>query len=134
MNKFYLNQIRVQLKCHKNDTGKVGFSRIGYDYSFNYELPKDEWVKLEIKGYANKAELYVNGELVDTLAKNATGGKYATLTLPLERIGSKTTSFKGIIDNLEISTTGSQSDDTDYTKVDSSNFTVSTDNENPQAG
>ncbi len=122
------------IKMSQKDTGKVGFSRIGYDYSFNYELPKDEWVKLEIKGYANKAELYVNGELVDTLAKNATGGKYATLTLPLERIGSKTTSFKGIIDNLEISTTGSQSDDTDYTKVDSSNFTVSTDNENPQAG
>lgn len=122
------------IKMPQKDTGKVGFSRIGYDYSFNYELPKDEWVKLEIKGYANKAELYVNGELVDTLAKNATGGKYATLTLPLERIGSKTTSFKGIIDNLEISTTGSQSDDTDYTKVDSSNFTVSTDNENPQAG
>ena len=122
------------IKISQKDTGKVGFSRIGYDYSFNYELPKDEWVKLEIKGYANKAELYVNGELVDTLAKNATGGKYATLTLPLERIGSKTTSFKGIIDNLEISTTGSQSDDTDYTKVDSSNFTVSTDNENPQAG
>lgn len=122
------------IKMSQKDTGKVGFSRIGYDYSFNYELPKDEWVKLEIKGYANKAELYVNGELVDTLAKNATGGKYATLTLPLERIGSKTTSFKGIIDNLEISTTGSQSDDTDYTKVDSSNFTVSTDNENSQAG
>ena len=122
------------IKMSQKDTGKVGFSRIGYDYSFNYELPKDEWVKLEIKGYANKAELCVNGELVDTLAKNATGGKYATLTLPLERIGSKTTSFKGIIDNLEISTTGSQSDDTDYTKVDSSNFTVSTDNENPQAG
>lgn len=122
------------IKMSQKDTGKVGFSRIGYDYSFNYELPKDEWVKLEIKGYANKAELYVNGELVDTLAKNATCGKYATLTLPLERIGSKTTSFKGIIDNLEISTTGSQSDDTDYTKVDSSNFTVSTDNENPQAG
>ena len=122
------------IKMSQKDTGKVGFSRIGYDYSFNYELPKDEWVKLEIKGYANKAELYVNGELVDTLAKNATGGKYATLTLPLERIGSKTTSFKGIIDNLEISITGSQSDDTDYTKVDSSNFTVSTDNENNQAG
>lgn len=122
------------IKMSQKDTGKVGFSRIGYDYSFNYELPKDEWVKLEIRGYANKAELYVNGELVDTLAKNATGGKYATLTLPLERIGSKTTSFKGIIDNLEISITGSQSDDTDYTKVDSSNFTVSTDNENPQAG
>lgn len=122
------------IKMSQKDTGKVGFSRIGYDYSFNYELPKDEWVKLEIKGYANKAELYVHGELVDTLAKNATGGKYATLTLPLERIGSKTTSFKGIIDNLEISITGSQSDDTDYTKVDSSNFTVSTDNENPQAG
>ena len=49
------------IKMSQKDTGKVGFSRIGYDYSFNYELPKDEWVKLEINGYANKAELYVNG-------------------------------------------------------------------------
>lgn len=122
------------IKMSQKDTGKVGFSRIGYDYSFNYELPKDEWVKLEIKGYANKAELYVNGSLADTLSKNDTGGKYATLTLPLERIGSKSTSFKGVIDSLKISTTGSQMDNTDYTLIDNSNFTYSTDNENPAVG
>lgn len=122
------------IKMSQKDTGKVGFSRIGYDYSFNYELPKDKWVKLEIKGYANKAELYVNGSLADTLSQNDTGGKYATLTLPLERIGSKSSSFKGVIDSLKISTTGSQVDNTDYTLIDNSNFTYSTDNENPAVG
>lgn len=122
------------IKMSQRDTGKVGFSRIGYDYSFNYELPKDKWVKLEIKGYANKAELYVNGSLADTLSQNDTGGKYATLTLPLERIGSKSSSFKGVIDSLKISTTGSQVDNTDYTLIDNSNFTYSTDNENPAVG
>ena len=121
------------IKLAQKDTGKVGFSRIGYDYSFNYTLPKGQWVQLEIKGYNTKAELYVNGKLVDTLSKNATGGKYATMVLPLERIGSKTDSFKGVIDNLVISTSGSQSSK-DYTEISSENFTIKCDNQNPLAG
>ena len=40
------------IKMSQKDTGKVGLLKNRYDYSFNYELPKDEWVKLEIKGYA----------------------------------------------------------------------------------
>ena len=121
------------IKLAQKNTGKVGFSRIGYDYSFNYTLPKGQWVQLEIKGYNTKAELYVNGELVDTLSKNATGGKYATMILPLERIGSKTDSFKGVIDNLVISTSGSQSSK-DYTEISSEDFTIKCDNQNPLAG
>ena len=121
------------IKMAQKDTGKVGFSRTGYDYSFDYTLPKDTWVKLEIKGYQNKAELYVDGTLVDTLSKNSTGGKYATMVLPLERIGSTTSSFKGIIDNLVISSIGSEAGK-DYTIIDSQGFTVTSDNENPLAG
>ena len=121
------------VKMAQKDTGKVGFSRLGYDYSFDYTLPKDTWVKLEIKGYQNKAELYVDGALVDTLSKGATGGKYATMVLPLERIGSTTSSFKGVIDNLVVSTTGSE-EGKDYTTIDSQGFTVTCDNQNPLAG
>ena len=121
------------IKIAQEDTGKVGFSRIGYDYSFDYTLPKDTWVKLEIKGYQNKAELYVDGVLVDTLSNSATGGKYATMILPLERIGSKTSSFKGVIDNLVVSSTGSTASQ-DYTIIDSKNFTVTSDNQNPLTG
>ena len=51
------------IKAVQKNTGKVGFSREGYDYSFNYELPKDEWVYLTINGYKDKAELYVNHKI-----------------------------------------------------------------------
>ncbi len=84
------------IKIAQKDTGKVGFlARIGYDYSFDYTLPKDTWVKLEIKGYQNKAELYVDGVLVDTLSNSATGGKYATMILPLEESEVKQVHSKG---------------------------------------
>ena len=121
------------IKMSQKDTGKVGFSRLGYDYSFNYTLPKGQWVQLEIKGYQNKAELYVDGALVDTLSKGGTGGKYATMVLPLEKIGSETNSFKGIIDNLVVSTTGSGTSQ-DFTTIDNSEFKVTCDNQNPAVG
>ncbi len=56
------------IKAVQKNTGKVGFSREGYDYSFNYELPKDEWVYLTINGYKDKAELYVNNKYVSSAA------------------------------------------------------------------
>ena len=54
-------------KAVQKETGKVGFSREFYDYSFNYELPKGEWVEITIVGRMTKTELYVNGEYVDPL-------------------------------------------------------------------
>ena len=55
------------------------------------------------------------------------------MILPLERIGSKTSSFKGVIDNLVVSSTGSTASQ-DYTIIDSKNFTVTSDNQNPLTG
>ena len=94
------------LKAAQKETGKVGFSRECYDFSFDYELPKDEWVYLTIRGYQYKTELYVNGELQDTLGKDATGGLYATFVLPLERIGSKENAMKGLIDEVTVGRIG----------------------------
>lgn len=53
------------IKAVQKHTGKVGFSREGYDYSFNYTLPKGEWVELTFKGGKDTPDLYVNGELID---------------------------------------------------------------------
>lgn len=95
------------IKAVQKNTGKVGFSREGYDYSFNYELPKDEWVYLTINGYKDKAELYVNNKYVASATLDnetkTTGSKVATLVLPVEYIGSKTNSFKGLVDELTVS-------------------------------
>ena len=55
------------IKAVQKGTGKVGFTRENHDYSFNYELPVNEWVELEFKNEQNKAYLYVNGELRDVL-------------------------------------------------------------------
>ena len=91
------------IKAVQKDTGKLGFTREGRDYSFNYELPKDEWVKIKLETKFTRTLLYVNDEFVDELSISATGGKWATLIIPLERIGSKTNAFIGEIDDVQVS-------------------------------
>lgn len=89
------------IKAVQKGTGKVGFSRDFRDYSFNYTLPKGEWVRLTIVTEYTKTTLYVNGTKVHTLERTAGGGnKWASLITPLSRIGSKTSAFKGEIDSV----------------------------------
>ncbi|AYE35153.1 discoidin domain-containing protein [Clostridium septicum] len=109
-----------------NSNGKVGFTRERDNFSFNYTLPNDEWVHLTIASQNERTMLYVNNELVDTLGNRPV----ATLLIPFERIGSTTNSFKGLIDGIVL---GSQLPQ-DETIVDSSNFTVTSDNENALVG
>ncbi|MEG1287652.1 MAG: discoidin domain-containing protein [Clostridium sp.] len=98
-------------KAVQKDTGKVGFSRELYDFSFDYELPVGEWAELSIVGMMNKTQLYVNGVLVDEISKAGTDGKYhGTFVFPLETIGSKTNSFKGLVDEIVVSNTKMVSD------------------------
>ena len=88
------------IKAVQKETGKLGFSREWHDYSFNYELPKGEWVKIKLDTALTVTKLYVNDELVDTLGINATGGKWASLVIPLNRIGSTEKAFQGQIDDV----------------------------------
>ncbi len=122
----------TQVKMAQAETGKVGFSREGYDYSFNYELPKDEWVYLTFKTAINTTELYVNGELEDTLGAGATGGKFATLVFPLAMVGSEENAFAGLIDGLTVETVVVVDDSA--TRIPTDGFVVTSDNENPLAG
>ncbi|GJQ05241.1 family 20 glycosylhydrolase [Capnocytophaga canimorsus] len=48
-------------------SGKVGFSRDGYDYQFNYFLPTNKKLKIIVKGTNKSTSLYVNDELIETL-------------------------------------------------------------------
>ena len=93
---------QTAFKAVQTETGQVGFSREGKDYSFEYTLPEGEWVTLTIKGMQNQTSLYVNGKLVDTLGDAEPFSEYATFVFPLERIGSKTNSFHGMIKEIEI--------------------------------
>lgn len=108
------------IKASQKNTGKVGFSREGYDYSFDYTLPKGEWVELTFKGGKEAAALYVNGELVDNnpeiyfanhptteltaKLKRHSIRKICTMMIPMGRIGSTTNSFKGLVDRVAVGT------------------------------
>lgn len=124
------------IKAVQKNTGKVGYSREGYDYSFNYTLPEDEWVHLTIKGYKDKAELYVNDSdtaipaVMDTATKLGTQYRLATLNIPIKYIGSTTgNSFNGLIDEIELT------NDQDDSIIPTTDFSFTCDNEqNPAQG
>ncbi|WP_175631936.1 NPCBM/NEW2 domain-containing protein [Virgibacillus siamensis] len=82
------------LKLSQKETHRIGFSREGYDFSFDYSLPVGQWVHLALTGTPEGTSLYVNGELRDTTNR--------TLVLPLSTIGSKTKSFKGRLDDFRV--------------------------------
>ena len=76
-----------------------------HDYSFNYELPANQWVELEFKNRKEVIDLYVNGQLVDTLGDDEqVNGRplKATMMIPMERIGSKEHAFKGYVDDIRL--------------------------------
>ncbi|MBF0779549.1 MULTISPECIES: discoidin domain-containing protein [unclassified Granulicatella] len=120
-----LESQKGSLKAVQKETGQVGFSREGYDYSFNYTLPKNEWVHLSIKGHQNYSELYVNNQLVDTLGLGRTGNKLSTFVLPTERIGSQTKAMKGLLDDLVVTS----HQNSQLGSVPSNELVVSSDNE-----
>lgn len=82
------------LKLKQIGTGNVGFSREGYDFSFNYTVPADTWVHLALRGDATGTSLFVNGQLTQTINQ--------TFVLPLSTIGSQTSAFRGTLDELRI--------------------------------
>ena len=99
-------------------TGKVGFTRENRAYSFNYTLPVNEWVELEIKNKFERVSLYVNGTLVDTLGDDETvEGKplKATLMLPVQRIGSTARAFEGYVDDIRLG--GQLPEGTEFSKT-----------------
>lgn len=125
------------IKLVQKETGKVGFSTEGYDYSFDYILPKGEWIELTFVGREGEADLLVNGELVHTLSRTPKNNrvfrstpsgepnKLASLTLPVEYIGSRTNAMQGLIDRFIVR----QDVNTSAEELDNSHWTVNTNNE-----
>ncbi|NSL88553.1 family 20 glycosylhydrolase [Chitinophaga sp. Mgbs1] len=94
----------------QQETGKLGFTREGYHYYFNYRVPVNVWTTIKITGNNKGTSLYVNGKLAErlegaTIAFSNTKDKIAkvqTLVFPLAYIGDKTNSFAGEIKNLKV--------------------------------
>ena len=98
-----------QIKAVQGDTGKVGISREGYDYSFDYTLPVGEWVELEFKNVQNTTALFVNGELVGTIGTGTRGQVHATNMFPLAYVGSETDAFEGYVNDIYVTTSNTDS-------------------------
>lgn len=91
---------------------KIGFSRDGYTYEFNTQIPVNEWVNVKIEGTYNTTSLFLNKqeEKLSAITQEfkREDGKVAkmyyqqTLVFPLKYIGDKQNSFAGMLKNFEV--------------------------------
>ncbi|WP_432708980.1 family 20 glycosylhydrolase [Pedobacter sp.] len=96
-----------EVKLKQGNNGKLGFSRDGYHYDFDYTVPEKTWTHITISGTAKGTNLYINGRLQKSLKDNwiqytdkdkTKMRKVETLFFPLEQIGG----FNGMIDDLQV--------------------------------
>ncbi|TCN70113.1 family 20 glycosylhydrolase [Acetobacteroides hydrogenigenes] len=91
-------------------SGKLGFSRDGYTYTFSYTVPVNQWSAIAIQGDSKGTTLFVDGKLVERLEGKKfefNGGmdKMAciqTLVFPLETIGAKQNKETFLIGDLKV--------------------------------
>lgn len=100
-----------QIMAVQGGAGSLGFSRDFRCHAFDYILPKGEWVRIALETQLSKTTLYVNGEKLQTLEGGWEFGedgrpvcvsKWASLVIPLRRVGSKTNAFVGEITDIKI--------------------------------
>lgn len=116
----------------QKDTGKLGFSRLGNTFAFDYVVPENKWVDVELRAMSQQTDLYINGRFVDSISLNSAAKKVGTLIVPLQRIGSKTKAFDGSIDNLTIKKGANAY--VDPNEIPTKDFTVTTNNEESDHG
>jgi hexosaminidase len=97
------------VKLKQQSTGKMGFSREGYHYNFNYSAPPEQWTHIAISGDNKGTSLYVNGALVERLEgvkqifpNGKQMAKVQTLFFPLQYIGDKSNAFNGYLTDVRV--------------------------------
>ena len=118
------------------EDGTLGFTREGYDYSFGYKLPVNQKVSLTIRTDGDVTSLIADGKKYTATGSytyegdlKASNISRASLSLPTERIGSKTNAVNAVIDNIVLTSKVVKEDLTEGA-IDSKDFTVTADNEN----
>ena len=95
------------VKLKQGNSGKLGFSRDGYNFDFDYAVPENVWTHVVISGTNKGTSLYINGALQKKLYDNwiqfsdkekTKVRKVETLFFPLREMGG----FHGKIDELQI--------------------------------
>ncbi|SHF25314.1 family 20 glycosylhydrolase [Pedobacter caeni] len=89
---------------------KLAFSREGYDYQFDYQLPAGVWTEVAITGTNKGTSLFVNGKLKEKKTgkevlypeTKAKMFKVETLVFPLQMLGDRNRAFQGEIDDLKV--------------------------------
>lgn len=97
-------------KLQQQGSGKLGFSREGYDYYFDYTVPLEKWTKLSVLGDNQGTALYADGTFIQrlqTMKLPVHNGKDSirkvqTLFFPLQYIGDTAHAFKGYIRDLKV--------------------------------
>lgn len=118
------------------EDGTLGFTREGYDYFFGYKLPVNQKVSLTIRTDGDVTSLIADGKKYTATGSytyegdlKASNISRASLSLPTERIGSKTNAVNAVIDNIVLTSKVVKEDLTEGA-IDSKDFTVTADNEN----
>ncbi len=109
-NSVLFSSAHAVVKLKQGNTGKLGFSREGYDYNFDFIVPEKKWTKIVITGNAKGTSLYVNGELKERLEgamQTFTNtkdriAKIQTLFYPLKYIGDKDNGFVGYLSDFKV--------------------------------
>lgn len=88
--------------------GKLGFTRDGYDYRFNYKVPVGKQVDIAVEGTNKSTKLFVNGKLVESLdvirlrksldREDMNMSWVQTLVFPLAKLGA----FNGTVSNMRV--------------------------------
>lgn len=95
------------LKLKQGNTGKLGFSRDGYNLDFDYRVAVNTWTHIVIAGTNKGTSLYINGSLQKKLYDNwiqftdkdkTKLPRVETLVFPLQIMGG----FNGKTDELKI--------------------------------
>lgn len=86
-----------------NKTGKVGITVYGsQDYTYNYSIPSNQWTHLTFVGTSTGTALYENGVLKETINAKMNGPMGSVGVEIQPGTGSKTSYFKGSLDELKI--------------------------------
>lgn len=97
------------ITLNTSGSGKLGFSRDGYTYTFNFVPQNNTWQTIRLVADYKSVTLYVDGEQKDHLvAYKKTEGIpngfnfQQTLNFPLGKIGDQKNGFSGAIKNLKL--------------------------------
>lgn len=82
------------LLLKQENSDKAGFTREGYDFTFNAAIPAGRWVHVAFQGDLSGTALYIDGELKSKVTEST--------LLPAATIGGAANSFAGALDEFKI--------------------------------